>query len=70
MYYISSELYNNFLEIYYDEFIELQDAKKRRLGNNYDPKNLFLKGYDYSVLSKNKEELDDKEKSVDFFVDL
>ena len=67
---MSSELYNNFLEIYYDEFIELQDAKKRRLGNNYDPKSLFLKGYDYSVLSKNKEELDDKEKFVDFFVDL
>ena len=34
---ISSKLYNNFLEIYYDEYNDLSDPKKRNLGDNYDP---------------------------------
>ena len=35
------------------------------MGDNYDPESLFFKGYDYSVLSENKEELTDKEESTD-----
>ena len=34
---ISSKLYNNFLEIYYDEYNDLSDPKKRNLGDNYNP---------------------------------
>ena len=30
--------------------------KKRKLGDKYDPKNLFLEGYDYLVWSESKEE--------------
>ena len=53
LYIISSELYNNFLEIYYDEYNELSDAKKRKLVDNYNTENLFFKKYDYSVSSEN-----------------
>ena len=64
MYIISSELYHNFLEIYYDEYNELSDTKKRKAGDNYDPES-FLKGYNYIVWSENKEEPADKEESAD-----
>ena len=69
---ISSKLYNNFLEIYYDQYNELSDAKKRKLGNNYDPETFFLKGHDYSGLVENKEESTDKEELADKeeYVDL
>ena len=43
----------------------LSDAKKRSLGDKYNPERLFVEGYDYSVWSGNKEESTDKEKSVD-----
>ena len=43
----------------------LSDAKKRKLGDKYDPKNLFLEGYDYLVWSENKEESTDKEETND-----
>ena len=38
----ASELYNEYLEIYFDEYKALSDVKKRNLGNKYDPINLFL----------------------------
>ena len=44
----------------------LSDAEKRKLGDKYDPENLFLKGYDYSVWSENKEESTDKKKPYKF----
>ena len=53
LYIISSELYNNFLEIWYDEYNELSDAKKRKLVDNYNTENLFFKTYDYSAWSEN-----------------
>ena len=53
MYIKSSKLYNNFLEIHYDQYNELSDATKINL-DNYDPECLFL-----------KEESTDKEQSVD-----
>ena len=37
------ELYNEYLDIYFDEYKALSDAKKGKLGNKYDPINLFLK---------------------------
>ena len=47
--YDASELYNEYLEIYFDEYKALSSAKKRKLGNKYDPINLFLEAYDYDV---------------------
>ena len=61
----ASELYNEFLEIYHDKYNKFFDAKKRQLGDKYDPKELFLDGYDYSVWSENNEESADKEESTD-----
>ena len=76
MYIISSELYNNFLEIYYDEYNELSDDKRNKMDPQCDPKNLFIEGHDYSVWLENEEstdreeltdkkELTDKEEYVD-----
>ena len=45
MYDNASELYNEYLGIYFDQYMALPDAEKRKLGNKYDPKNLFLEWY-------------------------
>ena len=37
----------------------LSDVKKRKLGDKYDPKKLFLEGCDYRVWSETKEESTD-----------
>ena len=39
----ASELYNEYLEIYFSQYTTLSDAKKGKLDDNYDPENLFLK---------------------------
>ena len=59
MYDNASELYNEYLEIYFAQYMALPDVEKRKVGNKYDPKNLFLEGYDYSVRSEDKKELTD-----------
>ena len=56
---------NEFLEIYHDKYNKFSDAKKGKLDDKYDPKELFLEGYDYSVWSENNEESIDKEESTD-----
>ena len=52
----ASELYDEFLEIYHDKYNKFWDASKRKLDDKYDPEELFLEEYDYSVWSENKEE--------------
>ena len=54
MYNIASELYNEFLEIYFEEYIDLSDSKKKKenLNDKYDPTNLILDTYDYSIWFK------------------
>ena len=47
-----SELYNKYLEICFDQCMTLPDPEKRKLGNKYAPKKLFLGGNDYSVWSE------------------
>ena len=42
-----------------------QMLKKRKLSDKYNPKKLFVEGYDYSVWSKNNKESTDKEASTD-----
>ena len=58
-------MYNDFLEIYHHKYFELQNDKRKKTESNYDPEDLFLDGYDYSVWSKNEEELTDKVESED-----
>ena len=64
MYINALELYNEYLEIYFNQYMTLSDAEKRKLGYKYDPEDLFLKGYDYSVWSENKEESTNKKKTL------
>ena len=65
MYNNASELYKEHLEICFNQYETLSDAKIRKLGDKYDPEELFLGGYDYSVWPENKEESIDKEESTD-----
>ena len=37
-----SELYNEYLETYFDEYNTLSDAQERELHDKYDPIDLFL----------------------------
>ena len=43
MYDTASELYNELLEIYFDEYNKLSDAKRKNIELKYNPNNLFLK---------------------------
>ena len=52
---------NEYLGIYFDQYMALLDAEKRKLDNKYNGQDLFLEGYDYSVFS---EESTDKEEST------
>ena len=49
----ASELYNDLLGIYFDEYYELSDAKK--IESKYDPDKLFLKAYNYDIWFENEE---------------
>ena len=48
MYVASSELYNDLLEIYFDKYYGLSDAKGSKIEPKYDPTNLTLDEYDYN----------------------
>ena len=47
MFGIVGDLYNDQFEKYYDEYEELQDAKKIELDGKYKCINVELKDYDY-----------------------
>ena len=67
MYIIASELYNKFLEIYY-EYNELSDNKRNKMDPKYKPKELFLEEYNYDGWCENEELFDTRktdEKSTD-----
>ena len=53
-----SELDGEYLEIYFDKYKPLSDAKKRKLSSKYDPINLFLETYKYDVWMENEESTD------------
>ena len=42
----TSELYNDFLGIYFHKYFELSDDKRKKIESKYDPKDLFRNGYD------------------------
>ena len=60
MYDNTSELYNEYLSIYFDQYTALSNAAKGKLGNNYDPDNLFLETYNYDAWFENEESIDTK----------
>ena len=49
------ELYSEYLEICFNEYKALSDARKGKLGNKHDPINLFLETYNYDVSLENGE---------------
>ena len=54
MYDNASELYNEYQEFYFDEYKALSHVQKIKLGNKYDPINLFLETYNYDVWFENE----------------
>ena len=64
-------MYNEYLATYFNHYMTLSDNIKSKLGNKYDPVNLFLiDTYNYDNWFKNEELADttrknDKEESVD-----
>ena len=63
-----SKLYNKLLEKYFDECVDLLEAKKSKMDPKFDPTNLTLDEYDYdkcykksdcSTVKGDEEELDD-----------
>ena len=61
----ASELYNELLEIYYEEHCYLSHAKRKKMNCKYKPKKFFIKGYDYSMWSKHEDISSVKEESLD-----
>ena len=66
MYDTSSELYNEFLETYFDKYNDLEITRRKTINSKYGPKKLFLETHKYGDWLEN-EELTDKEESVDSF---
>ena len=51
MYKNTANLYNTLLLIYFNDYNNITDKKKRRDGQKkYDPRNLFLKNYKYDEM--------------------
>ena len=51
---IASDLYNDLLETYFDEYYDLSDKKRSKIDPKYDPANLEHDECDYSELCKEK----------------
>ena len=49
MYNAASELCNNLLKTYFDEYYELPDAKRNEMERNYNPIDLFLETYNHDI---------------------
>ena len=45
MYNTAPELYNDLLEIYFDEYYKLSGAKRKKMKLKYDPANFFFETY-------------------------
>ena len=52
----ASELYNDFLGICYHRYMSYQMIKEKKIESKYDPKDLFLDEYGYSVWLEKEEE--------------
>ena len=66
VYDIGSEMYNEYLGTYFDQYMALSDNRKSKLGNKYYPVNLFLVDtYNYDNWFKKEESTDKKEESTD-----
>ena len=55
MYVKASDLHNDFLAIYFDEYYNLSDTKIIEIDPKYNPANLTLDGCDYNEWYKEKE---------------
>ena len=43
----ASELYNQLLGIYFDEYYDFSDTRRKKMDSKYDPDELGLSAYDY-----------------------
>ena len=64
MYKTASELYNDFLGIYFNEYNELSDAKRNKMKDKNKPSNLFLETYNIMTGVKMKNRLTQQDKVI------
>ena len=55
MYDTDSELYNDLLGTYFHEYDRLIVAKRKTIGSEHDPTNLFFETYNYDLWFENEE---------------
>ena len=69
MYDAASDLYNELLWIYFDEYYDLLDATRSKMDSKYNPINVTLDEYDYKEWYKEGSDdstvKDDEEESYD-----
>ena len=58
MYKNAKHLFNNLLSIYYNDYINIPDKEREKMGEKYNPSNLLIKGHRFIESKK-----EDKEKS-------
>ena len=63
MFNTDSELYNDLVEMYFDENYDLSDTKRNKMKHKYDLKKLFFETYNYDAWSENEELSDTTRKS-------
>ena len=63
MYNTTSELYNEFLRMYFDKYYDVLDAKSSKIVPKYDPINLTLDAFNCG--EQYKKELDDSKVKSD-----
>ena len=59
------ELCNEYIEIYFNQYITLLNAQKKIFGNKYNPINLFLDICDYNVWFENEKSTDKTSRKSD-----
>ena len=64
MYNDAKKLYSKLLSIYYDDYDNVTDEEKERMGEKYNSKNLLLKGQRFIELKKEQKSKSQPEESI------
>ena len=60
----TKKLYNKLLSIYYDDYNDITDEEKEKMGEKYNPKNILLKGQRFIESKKEEKSKSQPEESI------
>ena len=60
----AKKLYSKLLSIYYDDYNDITDEEKEKMGEKYNPKNLLLKGQKFIELKKEEKSKSQPEETI------